>query len=82
MAVPRPSAALGSSSMMAQRLTSPEQGARRLLRVYLLPARASRLGSTTPTNRRMDTTAKHFRDGSGVVVSSPRPACAAAWVLP
>lgn len=32
-----------------------------------LSVRASRLDSTTPRNRRMETTGNHFRDGSSVV---------------
>lgn len=55
---------------------------KRPLQLYL-PVRASRLGSTTPRNRRMETTSNYFRDGSfvepGPIPPPPAPTCAAGW---
>lgn len=72
-AVPWPSAALGRSSMVApgpapraQRL-GPGRSALSVPQSHL-PVRASRLGSTTPRNRRLETTRNYFRVGSLVCI--------------
>lgn len=65
-----------------QRFASRAEGAERPLQLYL-SVRASRLDSTTPRNRRMETTNNYFRDGSFAVrrpIPPPHtaPTCAAA----